>query len=138
MVRSRSTRQDNLLDLAVTDLRLETQALSSAETLAAMDASGRLLLDQAREAKARADRLEIALSLVVGVVANDPDLEEGLVLQRIAGQLRLCADLPEMAAELVGCDEARIDAAMLRAAAAIIGAAGKPEPQGASESLTVH
>ncbi len=126
------------MDFAVTDLRLDTQAHIPAETLAAMDASGRLLLDQVREAKARADRLEVALSLVVGVVANDPDLEEGLVLQRIAGQLRLCADLPEMAAELVGCEEARIDAPMLRAAAAIIGAAGKPDPEMPSESLTVH
>jgi hypothetical protein len=50
----------------------------------------------------------------------------------------LCADLPEMAAELVGCEVARIDEAMLRAAAAIIGAAGKPEPGGAPESRTVH
>lgn len=123
---------------AVTDLRLDASAPTPAETFAAMDASGRLLLEQVREAKARAERLEIALSLVVGVVANDPDLEEGLVLQRIAGQLRLCADLPEMAAELVGCEEARIDAAMLRAAAAIIGAAGKPEAPMSSESATVH
>jgi hypothetical protein len=138
IARPRSTRQDKLLDLAVTDFCLDPQAPTSAETLAAMDASGRLLLEQAREAKARADRLEIALSLVVGVVANDPDLEEGLVLQRIAGQLRLCADLPEMAAELVGCEIGRIDAAMLRAAAAIIGAAGKPEPEALSESPTVH
>lgn len=119
----------------MTDARLD---LSAQPTLSAMDASARLLLDQVREAKARADRLEVALSLVVGVVANDPDLEEGPVLQRIAGQLRLCADLPEMAAELVGCEVARIDEAMLRAAAAIIGAAGKPDAGGAPESLTIH
>ena len=110
------------------------------QTLTAMDASARLLLDQVRDAKARADRLEIALSLVVGVVANDPDLEEGLVLQRIAGQLRLCADLPEMAAELVGCDIARIDVAMLRAAAGVISASGKPDPASieAEVSQTIH
>jgi hypothetical protein len=127
-----------LLDLIVTDARLENTAQPLAETLTAMDASAQLLLEQVREAKAKADRLEVALSLVVGVVANDPDLEEGLVLQRIAGQLRLCADLPEMAAELVGCEVGRIDEAMLRAAAAIIGAAGKPEPLGAPESRTIH
>ena len=122
----------------MTDARLDIAARPLAETLAAMDASAQLLLEQAREAKVRADRLEVALSLVVGVVANDPDLEEGLVLQRIAGQLRLCADLPEMAAELVGCEVSRIDEAMLRAAAAIIGAAGKPGPGAARESGTLH
>jgi hypothetical protein len=121
----------------VTDPCFDKDALPLDQTLSAMDASARLLLDQVREAKARADRLEIALSLVVGVVANDPDLEEGLVLQRIAGQLRLCADLPEMAAELVGCDIARIDVAMLRAAAGVISASGKPDPV-AEVSQTVH
>ncbi len=97
-----------------------------ADTLEAMDSSAKLLLEQAREAKARADRLETALSLLVGVVANDPGLEESFALQRIAGQLRLCADLPELAAELVGCDAERIEPVMLRAAANIIAAAGKP------------
>ncbi|MFT4251174.1 MAG: hypothetical protein QM608_01645, partial [Caulobacter sp.] len=63
-----------------------------ADTLEAMDCSARLLLEQAREAKERADKLETALSLLVGVVANDPGLEENYALQRIAGQLRLCAD----------------------------------------------
>lgn len=128
------------MDPAVTDPRFDKDALPLAETLNAMDASARLLLDQVRDAKARADRLEIALSLVVGVMANDPDLEEGLVLQRIAGQLRLCADLPEMAAELVGCDIARIDAAMLRAAAGVISAAGKPDPASIAVEVspTVH
>ena len=122
----------------MTDARLDIAPQPLAEALTAMDASAQLLLEQVREAKARADRLEVALSLVVGVVANDPDLEEGLVLQRIAGQLRLCADLPEMAAELVGCEVGRIDEAMLRAAAAIIDAAGKPDPGAASQSQTIH
>ena len=97
-----------------------------ADTLEAMDSSARLLLDQAREAKARADKLETALSLLVGVVANDSGLEESFSLQRIAGQLRLCADLPELAAELVGCEAERIEPVMLRAAANIIASAGKP------------
>lgn len=97
-----------------------------ADTLEAMDSSARLLLEQAREAKARADKLETALSLLVGVVANDPGLEESFALQRIAGQLRLCADLPELAAELVGCEAERIEPVMLRAAANIIASAGKP------------
>ena len=122
----------------MTDLRLDLAPRPLTETLTAMDASAQLLMEQAREAKAKADRLEVALSLVVGVLANDPDLEEGLELQRIAGQLRLCADLPEMAAELVGCDVARIDEAMLRAAAAIIGAAGKPAPTEPEHSTTLH
>lgn len=127
------------MDRPVTDLRLAKTAKPLAETLTAMDASAQLLLEQVREAKAKAERLEVALSLVVGVVANDPDLEEGLVLQRIAGQLRLCADLPELAAELVGCEAGRIDPAMLRAAAAIIGAAGKPEGSEVAEaSQTIH
>jgi hypothetical protein len=127
------------MDHAVTDLRLAKTTQPLAETLGVMDASARLLLEQVREARAKAERLEVALSLVVGVVANDPDLEEGLVLQRIAGQLRLCADLPELAAELAGCDAERVDPALLRAAAAVIGAAGKPEGHEVVEaSQTIH
>ena len=126
------------MDAAVTH-RFDKDA-PLADTLNAMDASSQLLLQQVREAKAKAESLEIALSLVVGVVANDPDLEEGLVLQRIAGQLRLCADLPELAAELVGCDISRIDAAMLRAAAGVISTQGKPDASSVEPQIsqTVH
>jgi hypothetical protein len=90
------------------------------EAVALVEANARLLIDQAREAKLKASQLEAALALVVGVVANDPDLQGGVVLQRIAGQLRLCADVPELAAETIGCDVERVSPSILRAAAGVL------------------
>ncbi|ADG10086.1 hypothetical protein B7G68_08225 [Caulobacter segnis] len=91
------------------------------EAVALVEANARLLIDQAREAKLAAARFEAALALVVGVVANDPDLQGSVALQRIAGQIRLCADLPDLAAETIGCDEERVCPNILRAAAEVLG-----------------
>ena len=90
------------------------------EAVALVEANARLLIDQVREAKLTASQLEAALALVVGVIANDPDLHGGVVLQRIAGQVRLCADVPELAAETIGCAIERVNPAILRAAAGVL------------------
>jgi hypothetical protein len=110
------------------------------EAVALVEAKARLLIDQAREAKLKAAQLEAVLALVVGVLANDPDLQEGLVLQRIAGQLRLCADVPELAAETIGCEVERVSPALLRAAAGVICDAGPDAEARASpmQAVTLH
>jgi hypothetical protein len=110
------------------------------EAIALVEANARLLIDQVRAAKLTASQLEAALALVVGVVANDPDLQGGVVLQRIAGQVRLCADVPELAAETIGCDIERVNPAILRAAAGVLcdveGAVEAFEAPG--EQVTLH
>jgi hypothetical protein len=110
------------------------------EAVALVEANARLLIDQVRQAKLTASQLEAALALVVGVVANDPDLQGGVVLQRIAGQVRLCADMPELAAETIGCDIERVNPAILRAAAGVLcdveGAIEAFEAPG--EPITLH
>ena len=55
------------------------------DTVALVEANARLLIDLARQARLAASQLEAALALVVGVVANDPDLQGSVILQRIAG-----------------------------------------------------
>ncbi len=112
----------------------------TAEAVALVEANARLLIDQARDAKLSAARFEAALALVVGVVANDPDLQGSPILQRIAGQIRLCADLPDLAAETIGCDEARVSPAILRAAAEVLGDVEEAKRAATAEaaSVTLH
>lgn len=109
------------------------------EAVALVEANARLLIDQTRQAKLRAGQMEAALALVVGVISNDPDLQGGIVLQRIAGQLRLCADVPELAAETIGCDLERVSPGILRAAAGVLceveAGAGGFEAPGAEPTL---
>ncbi len=97
-----------------------SERVMTEEAVALVEANARLLIDQLRQAKLTASQLEAALALVVGVVANDPDLQGGVVLQRIAGQVRLCADVPELAAETIGCDIERVSPTILRAAAGVL------------------
>lgn len=110
------------------------------EAVALVEINARLLMDQVRQAKLAASQLEAALALVVGVVANDPELQGGGVLQRIAGQVRLCADVPELAAETIGCAIERVNPIILRAAAGVLcdveAAVEAFEPVG--EAVTVH
>lgn len=112
----------------------------TAEAVALVEANARLLIDQAREAKLSAARFEAALALVVGVVANDPDLQGSTILQRIAGQIRLCADLPDLAAETIGCDEERVSPAILRAAAEVLGDVEEAKRAAAADggAVTLH
>ncbi len=110
------------------------------EAVALVEANARLLIDQAREAKLMAARFEAALALVVGVVANDPDLQESAILQRIAGQIRLCADMPDLAADTIGCPEERVCPNILRAAAEVLGdlESAKAAASADGGSVTLH
>lgn len=110
------------------------------EAVALVEVNARLLIDQARDAKLSAARFEAALALVVGVVANDPDLQGSGVLQRIAGQIRLCADLPDLAAETIGCPEERVCPNILRAAAEVLGdlEAAKEAAAAKGDQPTLH
>ncbi len=90
------------------------------EAMALIEANAKLLIEQAREAKLKASQFEAALALVVGVLASDAELQGSLALQRIAGQMRLCADVPELGAETIGCPIERVNPAILHAAANVI------------------
>jgi hypothetical protein len=62
----------------------------------------------------------LALTLLAKLLQEDPDAGDGGVARRLSGQLRLCADLPELAALALGCDSDLIDPELLRRAAQIL------------------
>ncbi len=65
----------------------------------------------------QARRLEIVLALVVSLLAEDAGPETGPMRRRLCGQLRLCADVPDLAACAMDCHPEMIDTAALRAVA---------------------
>jgi len=60
-----------------------------------------------------------ALLLVQLLIEEDEDGEGARRMRRLAGQLRLCADIPELA-EGMGCSPDAIDPDLMRAAAALL------------------
>lgn len=60
-----------------------------------------------------------ALLLVQLLIEEDEDGEGARRMRRLAGQLRLCADIPELA-EGMGCSPEAIDPNLMRAAAALL------------------
>jgi hypothetical protein len=62
------------------------------------------------------------MMLLVSLLLEDPDLVGAEALRRVARQLRLCADIPELAAPIVDCDPQRLDAVLLRMTANLLAA----------------
>jgi hypothetical protein len=67
------------------------------------------------------------LILLVSLLMEDSDLEGTRVLSRLSRQLRLCADIPELAAPALGCDSRQIDPGLLRVVAGLL--SGQPGPK---------
>jgi hypothetical protein len=65
--------------------------------------------------------------LLVSLLLEDPDLMGAEALRRVARQLRLCADIPELAAPIVGCDPEGLDPALLHMAARLLAAAPRSD-----------
>ncbi|HKR89878.1 MAG TPA: hypothetical protein VJS38_17045 [Phenylobacterium sp.] len=57
--------------------------------------------------------------LLVQLLIEDETGEGALRMRRLAGQLRLCADIPELA-EGMGCAADAVDPELMRAAAALL------------------
>jgi hypothetical protein len=62
----------------------------------------------------------LALALLAKLLQEDPEAGDSGVARRLSGQLRLCADLPELAALALGCESDLIDPELLRRAARIL------------------
>ncbi|RAK59595.1 hypothetical protein DJ021_07160 [Phenylobacterium hankyongense] len=60
------------------------------------------------------------LSLLISLLTEDPELRDSAVLIRLSRQLRLCADIPELAAPLLGCDPTQLNPDLLHAAAGLL------------------
>lgn len=57
--------------------------------------------------------------LLIRLLIEDPGADSPALMRRLAGQLRLCADVPEIA-EALGCDPASLEPGLMRAAAALL------------------
>ncbi|MDB5447480.1 MAG: hypothetical protein JWQ97_2797 [Phenylobacterium sp.] len=78
-------------------------------------------IEDARRALAR--RRPEAL-LLLQLLIEDAGDDGPQLMRRLAGQLRLCADVPELAAS-AGCAAATIDPGLTRAAAALLAEAAR-------------
>lgn len=63
--------------------------------------------------------------LLVQLLIEDETGEGAMRMRRLAGQLRLCADIPELA-EGMGCAADAVDPELMRAAAALLSQAAGP------------
>jgi hypothetical protein len=57
--------------------------------------------------------------VLLELLIEDPGPDGCALMRRLAGQLRLCADIPELAA-VAGCAPERIDPGLMRAAAGLL------------------
>lgn len=86
---------------------------------------GRLVFegDAALRGGLQADDLVVRraeLVLLISLLVEDPDPAQAVHLTRVARHLKLCADIPELAAPILGVDPGRLDPEILRAAARLL------------------
>lgn len=62
--------------------------------------------------------------LLVQLLIEEDGFDGAGRMQRLAGQLRLCADIPELA-EGLGCPAGQVDPGLMRAAAALLSDAAR-------------
>jgi hypothetical protein len=79
--------------------------------------------------RAEAARRDLALRrpetlLLLELLIEDPGPDGAALMRRLAGHLRLCADIPELAAT-AGCEPERIDPGLVRAAAGLLSDAAR-------------
>lgn len=75
------------------------------------------------------DRLDLARRrpetlFLLQLLIEDPGPDGQALMRRLAGQLRLCADIPELAA-VAGCAPEAIDPTLMRAAAGLLSQAAR-------------
>jgi hypothetical protein len=62
--------------------------------------------------------------LLLQLLIEDPGADSPELMARIAGQLRLCADVPELS-EAFGCEPETLDPALIRGAAELLSEAAR-------------
>lgn len=87
------------------------------DTTAVVDANAQLLLQKTRDLQTRLTQVESSLALVVGLILNMDGPEGPHVARRLSQQLGICAQDPDMTANIVGCDPDNINAEILQATA---------------------
>lgn len=89
-------------------------------TVRIVETNSQLLLTELRAARQMAEQTAATLSLVVSLVGNAPDMAQASLVCRVANDLLTCAEQPDLAMRLAGCEPEAIDPDMLRSAAALL------------------
>jgi hypothetical protein len=107
-------------------------------TVRVVETNSQLLLNELRATRKVADQTAATLSLVVGLMANARELDRGYIAHRLARDLLTCAEVPDMATGITGCDPQAIDPSMLRAAAALLCGGDSLAPPTSLEPHAMH
>jgi hypothetical protein len=96
---------------------------STAELMARVqlvETNAQLLLEELRQARRLADQANATLSLIVGLLAQTREVDGGYVVGRLFQDLLLCAQSPELVAQIAACEADAVDPHMIRATAALL------------------
>jgi len=85
-----------------------------------MAKQAQLLLVELRTARQLADQTAATLSLFVNLLGNTREADGGFLVTRIFQDLLLCAEAPDLASQISGCELDVIDPQMIRASAALL------------------
>jgi hypothetical protein len=103
---------------------LNDTGLESATELAArvqlVETNAQLLLEELRNARRLADQTTATLSLIVGLLAQTREVDGGYLVGRLFQDLLLCAQSPELVAQIAACETEAVDPHMIRATAALL------------------
>jgi hypothetical protein len=85
-----------------------------------MEKQAQLLLGELHAARRLADQTAATLSLFVALLGNTREADGGFLVTRIFQDLLLCAESPDIASSISGCELEAIDPQMIRASAALL------------------
>jgi hypothetical protein len=85
-----------------------------------VERNAQLLIAELREARRQADQTAATLSLFLGLMAQTREADGGYLLHRLLQDLLICAQAPDLASRIAGCDVGLIDPYMIRASAALL------------------
>ena len=85
-----------------------------------MEKQAQLLAVELRTARELADQTAATLSLFVNLLGATREADGGFLVTRIFQDLLLCADSPDLASRISGCELETIDPQMIRASAALL------------------
>lgn len=104
----------------------ETEGLDRLkERVRRVEADAQLLDGQLREAQRTAEQTIATLSLLLSLLAAAGEGDGRALVAQLVDDLMICADAPDLAVQIAGCDPTAIDAQMIRASAALL--SGDPE-----------
>jgi hypothetical protein len=85
-----------------------------------IEKQAQLLLAELNNARRAAEQTAATLSLFVNLLGATREADGGFLVTRIFQDLLLCADTPDLASRISGCELDSIDPLMIRASAALL------------------